>query len=143
MIASVVPPPVKRPFQLFGLDVTPVPRPYAQTLADRTFVYQPNTIRGNKPVNIGHPYSILSALPERAYLNHVSWSIPLLGQRVSSTQTSLDVRNHQINTVFHHPSLPWHNQFCVLVVDSGYSQKIFLNQQGNHHNRRYCSPGTQ
>lgn len=39
VIARVIPAPATRPFQLFGLDVTSLPRPYAQTLADRTFVY--------------------------------------------------------------------------------------------------------
>lgn len=116
VISSVVPLPQARPFQLLGLDVTPVPRPYAQTLADRTFVYQPNTIRGNKPVNIGHPYSILSILPERVEPYDAPWTIPLSGQRVSSNQSGNDVGNDQINAVLNHPNLPWHNQFCVLVV---------------------------
>jgi hypothetical protein len=93
VIAKVVPPPYERPFQLFGLDVTPVPRPYAQTLADRTFVHQPNTIRGNKPINIGHPYSILSVLPERSQTYDAPWVIPLSGQRVSSTQTGCVAKN--------------------------------------------------
>ena len=38
--------PVKRKFHLLGTDVTSNPRPYAETLPDRGFVYQPNTIIG-------------------------------------------------------------------------------------------------
>ena len=57
VLAPHLPKPSQRPFRLFGLDVTPLPRPYARTLEDRSFVYQPNTIRGNKPVAIGHQYS--------------------------------------------------------------------------------------
>ncbi len=56
VIASIVPAPVTRPFWVLGLDVTPIPCPYAQTLAARTFIYQLNPIKGNKRINIGHPY---------------------------------------------------------------------------------------
>ena len=41
-----LPVPKQRDFWLFGLDVTPQPRPFAKTLADRTIVYQPNTVLG-------------------------------------------------------------------------------------------------
>ncbi len=48
VIAEIIPTPERRPFYLLGLDVTPIPRPYAQTLEERTFIYQPNPIKGNK-----------------------------------------------------------------------------------------------
>ena len=41
LIASYLPLPQQREFFLFGLDVTPAPRPFAQTLEDRGFVHQP------------------------------------------------------------------------------------------------------
>ena len=69
VITTVIPEPSQRDFYLFGLDVTPVPRPYAKTLEDRSYIYQPNTIKGNKPINVGHPYSILSLLPEKLVNN--------------------------------------------------------------------------
>ena len=62
-IAELIPTPEK--FYLFAADVTPLPRPYAPTLEDRTIIYQPNTVQGNKPINIGHSYSVLTALPPR------------------------------------------------------------------------------
>ena len=49
VIAPYLPNPQERKFWLFGIDVTPPPRPYAETLEDRTYVYQPNTLKGNKP----------------------------------------------------------------------------------------------
>jgi len=58
--------PQTRHFWLLGLDVTPIPRPFAETLADRSFVYQPNTLKGNKPVTIGHQASVVAHLPERS-----------------------------------------------------------------------------
>ncbi len=62
VIAPYLPHPQKRKFWLFGIDVTPQPRPFAKTLADRAYVYQPNTLKGNKPVNIGHQSSVLAYL---------------------------------------------------------------------------------
>ena len=35
------------------------------TLADRTYVYQPNSLAGNKPVTIGHQYATIACLPEK------------------------------------------------------------------------------
>lgn len=34
VVSATVPEPVNRPFYLFGVDVTPCPRPYSATLAD-------------------------------------------------------------------------------------------------------------
>ena len=45
LIGPYLPPPQTRPFWLWGIDVTPIPRQFARTLADRTYVYQPNTLR--------------------------------------------------------------------------------------------------
>jgi hypothetical protein len=65
-LAPLIPEPTHRKFHLFGLDTTPIPRPFAKTLEDRTYIHQPNTIKGYKPINIGHLYSLFSFLPERA-----------------------------------------------------------------------------
>ncbi len=83
-LAQVIPAPQARPYLVLGLDATPNPRPYAPTLKDRTFIYQPNPIKGNKPINIGHPYSILSVLPEKTPHQSGTWVIPLSGVRVES-----------------------------------------------------------
>jgi hypothetical protein len=50
VVSELIDQPQQRPFHLFGLDTTPHPRPYARTLADRGYIYQPNTIIGNKPI---------------------------------------------------------------------------------------------
>ena len=55
LIVPYLPQPRQQKFWLFGIDVVPIPRPFARTLPDCTFVYQPNTVvKGNKPVTIGH-----------------------------------------------------------------------------------------
>ena len=134
VLAQVIPEPTERPFQLLGLDVTPMPRPYARTLSDRSFIYQPNTIKGNKPINIGHPYSILSVLPEKAALHSPPWLIPLSGVRVESSSSGREVGSAQIDRLLNHPAFSKQGQFYVLVVDSGYSVRPFLCQQAQHEN---------
>ncbi len=133
-LAQVIPPPQARPYLLLGLDATPNPRPYARTLSDRTFIYQPNPIKGNKPINIGHPYSILSVLPEKNPEQTGTWVIPLSGVRVESEQTEREVGTEQINELLHHPAFSDPNQLYVLVVDSGYSARPFLCEQAQHEN---------
>jgi hypothetical protein len=78
-------PPQKRKYWLFGVDVTSLPRPYAGNLADRTYVYQPNSLKGNKPVNIGHQSSVLAWLPEKQK-GEPAWVVPLIVRRVTSQE---------------------------------------------------------
>ncbi len=49
VISELIDQPEKRPFYLFATETTPHPRPDAKTLAERGYIYQPNTIKGNKP----------------------------------------------------------------------------------------------
>jgi len=65
LAAEHLPAPKMRAFWLIGVDVTSQPREYASTLDDRTFVYKPGVIQGNKPVTIGHQYSTVALLPEK------------------------------------------------------------------------------
>jgi DDE superfamily endonuclease len=65
VVSELIDQPKQSPFHLLEMDTTPHPRPYARTLAERGYIYQPNTIKGNKPIIVGHSYSILSILPEK------------------------------------------------------------------------------
>ncbi len=47
-VSQTIPPPQSRHFNLFGIDATPVSRPYSNTLEDKTYIYHPNPIKGNK-----------------------------------------------------------------------------------------------
>ena len=59
IVAEHIPPPSpERPFWLFGVDTTPNPRPFAATLPDRGVAYRPNPAPGNKPIVVGHTYSL-------------------------------------------------------------------------------------
>ncbi len=134
VVSELIDQPQQRYFHLFALDTTPHPRPYARTLADRGYIYQPNTIIGNKPINIGHSYSILSILPEKETGNAAPWSIPISGERVSLDKSGVDVGNEQISSVMCDSSLKWYEQLCMLVADSAYSQRSFLFEQSKHKN---------
>src|SRR5262245_25000647 len=50
LLRPVLPQPQQWPFWLLLVDVTPQPRPYGRTVADRGMVYEPTVIKGNKPV---------------------------------------------------------------------------------------------
>ncbi|NUN65404.1 hypothetical protein HCU40_11725 [Pseudanabaena biceps] len=87
LIAEVVQKPEQRPFYLLGLDCTSVERQFAKTLADRGMVYQPTQIKGNKPITIGHNYSMLAVIPERQE-GDAPWTIPLDMSRILTESNS-------------------------------------------------------
>jgi DDE superfamily endonuclease len=134
VVSELIDQPQQRPFYLFATDTTPHPRPYARTLPERGYIYQPNTIKGNKPINVGHCYSLLSILPEKETDSHAAWSVPLSGERVSLAQSGTDVASQQIQSVMSDSSLPWYEKLCVLVGDTAYSERSFLCEQSQHKN---------
>jgi len=122
LLAPYLPEPRRRKFWLFGTDVVPIPRVFAQTLADRTFVYQPNTVvRGNKPVTIGHQYSHLVFFPEQVDADDPPWVVPLVVRRVHSDEKATSMWGEQIKVLMEDESLPFHKSLCVHVGDSVYS----------------------
>lgn len=126
MIAPYLPEPQQRKFWLFGTDVVPIPRPFARTLADRTFVHQPNTLRGNKPVTIGHDYSHLVFFPEKTKAGDPPWAVPMIVRRVRSDEKATGVGAEQIGTLMKDETLPFHDGLCVHVADSVYSAVTYL-----------------
>ena len=125
--------PSQRKFYLLGTDVTSNPRPYANTLPDRGFVYQPNTIKGNKPIAIGHQYSFWALLPEYDQPKHGNWVVPLSMRRVSSQENKEKVGANQLANLLADESLPFGKTLCVEVADSAYSKPVYLN--ANRHNQ--------
>ena len=132
--AQLIQSPLIRPFYLFAIDTTPAPRPYANTMPERGYIYQPNTIKGNKPINIGHSYSIVSILPEKDDSYKAAWSIPLSGERVTPDTSGTITGSKQIKALLEDKSLPWFEQLCLLAADSTYSQRSFLFEQCKHKN---------
>ncbi|MFN3763846.1 MAG: transposase, partial [Anaerolineae bacterium] len=64
LLAGYLPLPQRRPFRLLGVDTLPHPRLFASCLKDRGFIHAPNPTPGQKPVAIGHVYSLLTFLAE-------------------------------------------------------------------------------
>ena len=132
LIAEVVPKPEQRPFYLLGLDCTSVERQFAKTLADRGMVYQPTQIKGNKPITIGHSYSMLAVIPERKE-GDAPWTIPLDMSRVSTESNSNQKGIAQLKAVLSNPKLAWSKELCVNVVDSAYGNKRLFWVHGDKH----------
>jgi len=126
LVASYLPEPQERTFWLFGTDVVPIPRPFAHTLEDRTFVHQPNTLKGNTPVTIGHAYSHLVFFPEKNQADDPPWAVPLIVRRLPSDQTANSVGAEQMGALLSDETLPFHNELCVHVADSAYSVITYL-----------------
>lgn len=126
LAAPYLPRPASLPFWLIGTDVTPQPRVYARTLEDRSYVHQPNAVKSNKPISIGHAYSSLVLFPEEESEHGPVWVVPLDVKRVKSSEDKEMVGALQVQTLLDDKKLPFHDEFCVEVEDSGYSKPAFL-----------------
>jgi hypothetical protein len=134
LLAPYLPQPQGRSFWLLGVDVTPQPRPFAPTLRDRGMVYQPNQVKGNKPVTIGHQYSSVALLPEAESDVAAHWVLPLMTQRVASTQDKEGVGVSQIDALLRDGNLPFAHSLCVEVGDTNYSKPEYLAANRHHAN---------
>jgi hypothetical protein len=92
-------------YWLLGTDVTPQPRPHAKTLEDRGYVHQPNPIKSNKPITIGHAYSTVVLFPEEESEHGPVWAVPLSTKRVKSSEDKEMVRAGQVQTLLEDETL--------------------------------------
>jgi hypothetical protein len=134
LIGRYLPTPQRRRFWLFGVDVVPVARPFARTLPDRAFVYQPNPVGSNKPVTMGHAYSVVAFLPEKGQPDDPPWVVPLGVRRVQSHDTARVVGVEQLQALLDDDTQPFHEGFCVQVADSAYSGAGYLGPLGRQPN---------
>ena len=132
LVAPYLPRPQQRTYWLLGSDVTPQPRQFAHTLADRGVVHQPNPIKGNKPITIGHQYASTGLLPEAEAAVSPSWIVPLMTRRVTTNEDKELVSSEQINALLTDPKLPFGDSFCVDVADSSYSKPACLYSKRQH-----------
>jgi hypothetical protein len=75
---------------------------------------------------VGHAYSVVAALPEKASRDTPPWVVPLTTERVASTQTAVQVGVAQTQRLLSDPTLPFHRDLCVEVADSAYCGPGFL-----------------
>ena len=133
IIAESLPEPRKHPFRLFGIDTTPGLRAFAAKLADRGVVYYPNPAPGNKPIGVGHSYSVLALLPERE-IGDAPWIVPLSCERVPTDKTAREVAVGQVAGLLSNEQLPFAGELTVEVVDSYYSRARYLHPTGGYDN---------
>ena len=131
LIADDLPRPAERPFWLLGLDTTPAVRPFAETWVDRGVVYYPNPAPGNKPIGVGHCYSVLALLPERGP-QEAPWVVPLRCERVPTAKKARAVAVEQVVGILTHPRLRLAQELSVEVVDSHYSHAGYLSPVGGY-----------
>lgn len=102
----------------FLIDCTCQPRPYAHKLADKTITHAPNPAPGNKPICVGHQYSVVTLLPNRQIDRDKHWVVPLAVERVNSTQKGNEVGMQQIINCI--DELELQDQLSISITDSLY-----------------------
>ena len=125
-IVPYLPRPRQWPFWLLMVDVTPNPRPYANTLEDRGMVYQPEVVKGKLPVTIGHEYSTVAVGLEKEAGLTSSWLVPQLTQRVESRADKEMVGAEQIERLLQDNRFPFGRDLTVEVGDTSYSKPAYL-----------------
>jgi hypothetical protein len=104
---------IRRP--LLAGDHTAWPRLTAPTLRDRTFEHQPNPVPGAKPVTVGHGFSTLAWIPDEKG----SWSLPLLHERIASSENRFRTMARQLKEVC--PKLSEDRPIVLLDAEYGCS----------------------
>ena len=83
---------------------------------------------GNKPIIVGHNYSVLAGLPEKDDKTSPSWVIPLLIRRVPTNKKATDVGAVQLEDLLKDKELPFGSHLSSAVGDSTYSACEFIGQ---------------
>ena len=119
LLAKECPASKTRGFVLLAIDCTAKPRIYAKTVADRSIVHAPNHVPGQKPITVGHEYSLAVFLPEDEEDRNVHWTCPLSIRRVQTHEIGSQVGLEQIKSLVSHTD--FQTQLCVDVADAAYS----------------------
>jgi len=138
LLSSLCPLVQQRGFHLFAVDCTPEPRIFSPTLEDRSYVYAPNAVCGNKPVTLGHKYSIAAYLPEKPDANTPPWLIPLACTRIDTTKHAELTGMEQIAACIKSRS-EFKNQLAVSLGDSAYNNPLCLSIAKNNVNQVHVS----
>lgn len=64
---------------------------------------------------------------------NVPWAVPLLAERIPSSEKATNIGNKQLEKIFKTVSLSG-DKLSVLVADSFYSQRDFIGEQVKHKN---------
>ena len=128
----------QRAFHLFVVDCTPGPRVFSPTLEDRSYVYSPNMVCGNKPVTIGHKYSIAAYLPEKTNASSPPWVVPLSCKRVHTSNNGELVGMEQIAACIKSQS-EFSGKIAASLGDSAYNNALCLSIAKNNPDQVHIS----
>lgn len=117
---------------LFVTDCTPNPRPSARTLGDRHITHYPNPAPGNKPICVGHEYSMTALIPEDSGSQEKHWLLPLSVERVKSSDKGHEVGIRQIEDCIDHCELK--NKLVISIADSKYGTEYCRGKVHAHDN---------
>jgi hypothetical protein len=111
-------------FVQFAIDCTAHPRLYAKKVSDRGIVHAPNHVPGQKPITVGHAYSVLVHIPDYPTDRKLHWVMPLSVRRVSTKEMGTRVGLAQFAYIVTQPTL--RDRLCVNVSDTAYSHRDWL-----------------
>ena len=98
-------------------------------MEDKGIVHAPNVVPGNKPITVGHQYSIVGFLPEQNAENaNIPWMLPLSVKRVATSANGIDVAIEQLKEVL----LAFNKELTVNVGDTAYSNPRFIHAAAQH-----------
>lgn len=132
LLMEQCPLPINRRFELFAVDCSSNPRVYAEKLEDRGFVHSPTKIPGQKPITVGHQYSVTVYLPEKSDFSEPHWVVPLSTERVKSEESGTILGMQQIIKIT--TAEQFKNKLCVAVNDSAYSNGKCLQEANKQEN---------
>lgn len=120
LVFSLTRTPSQKP-HLFFSDCTANPRPYAKTLSQRGITHAPNPAPGNKPICVGHQYSLLAMAPNGKRSKKGNWLIPITMDRVPIDDKGNELGMTQmVNSI---NKLEIDNELCLHTGDSLYGSE--------------------
>jgi hypothetical protein len=125
-------PPTIGAFSLFAIDCTANPRIYSEKVIDRSVVHAPNHVPGQKPITVGHEYSVIVHIPDEPVDRDRHWVIPLSVKRVASSASGPQVGLLQFKQIA--TQTQFRDCFCVDVADAAYSTGEWLAGIADLHN---------
>jgi hypothetical protein len=114
------------------VDATPQQRPFARKLNDKTIVHVPNPAPGNRPIGVGHQYSVVAVLPDKEKKDRKNWIVPLSTERVKSDQKGNEVGIKQVVDCI--KSLDLHEELTMAICDSLYGSEPCRIEASNEKN---------